>query len=130
LRIFGDNIKKLLPINLEEIRDVCLRKKGAEEGFPFGNQTLVFKVGGKLFLLLSLDAAPIQFNVKCQPDKAIALREKYSNVLPGYHMNKRHWNTVICDHSVSKRLIFEWIEDSYKLVLHSLSKKQRSIFGL
>jgi len=130
LRIFGDNIKKLLSINLEEIRHECLRKKGVEEGFPFGNQTLVFKVGGKLFLLLSIDASPIQFNVKCQPDKAIELREKYSNLLPGYHINKKHWNTVICDHSASKRLIFEWMEDSYNLVLHSLSKKQRSIFGL
>jgi len=130
LRIFGGNIKKLLPINLEEIRDECLRKKGAEEGFPFGNETLVFKVAGKLFLLLSLDASPIQFNVKCQPDKAIELRENYSYVLPGYHMNKSHWNTIVCDHSASKRLIFEWIEDSYNLVVHSLSKKQRAVFGL
>lgn len=128
MRIFGGNIKKLLPISSEEIRDFCLSKSGVDESFPFDNDTLVFKVGGKMFLLLSLDSSPIQFNVKCQPDKAIELREKYACVLPGYHMNKNHWNTIICDQLVSKSLLFDWINDSYKLVIESLPKKERLKF--
>jgi predicted DNA-binding protein (MmcQ/YjbR family) len=130
LSIFGGNIKKLLPINAEEIRGYCLLKKGVEESFPFDNETLVFKVGGKIFLLLSLDARPLQFNVKCQPDKAIELRERFSSVLPGYHMNKNHWNTVICDNSMSKKLILEWINHSYDLVKESLPKKIKTIYDL
>lgn len=126
LRIFGFNIKKLLPMHVEEIRDYCLVKTGVEESFPFDNETLVFKVGGKIFLLLSLNANPIQFNVKCEPNKAIDLREKYTYVLPGYHMNKQHWNTIICSSGISKSLIFDWIDDSYNLVLKSLPKKIRS----
>ncbi len=128
MRIFGGNIKKLLPISSEEIRDFCLSKSGVDESFPFDNDTLVFKVGGKMFLLLSLDSSPIQFNVKCQPDKAIELREKHACVLPGYHMNKNHWNTIICDQLVSKGLLFDWINDSYKLVIESLPKKERLKF--
>ena len=130
LSIFGVNIKKLLSINPEEIREFCLNKKVVEESFPFDAETLVFKVAGKIFLLLSLDSDPLQFNVKCQPDKAIELREKYSYVLAGYHMNKAHWNTVICESSASKKLIFEWIEQSYHLVAEALPKKTRTEFGL
>ena len=107
----------------EDIREYCIKKPGVEESFPFDNETLVFKVGGKMFLLLSLDADPLSFNVKCDPDKAIELREKYSSVLPGYHMNKQHWNTVLCDGSVAKKIILGWIDDSYELVYFSLSKK-------
>jgi predicted DNA-binding protein (MmcQ/YjbR family) len=117
-------------MNAEEVRENCLSKKGVEESFPFGNGTLVFKVGGKIFLLVSLDSEILQFNAKCMPDKAIELREKFSTVLPGYHMNKQHWNTVICDGSVPKKLIFSWIEDSYQLVLSSLSKKTRAELDL
>lgn len=107
---------------LEELREYCLNKKGVEECLPFGNDTLVFKVMGKLFLLTGIDSQPVQFNVKCDPEKAIELREKYACVLPGYHMNKNHWNTIVCDSSVNKKLIQTWIDDSYNLVVGSLTK--------
>lgn len=110
-------------MNIETLRDYCLAKKGVEEGLPFGPETLVFKVGGKLFLLASLDAAPPQFNVKCDPETAISLREQYSCVQPGYHMNKQHWNTVIVNGTVGEKLLRQWIDDSYLLVLNSLPKK-------
>lgn len=110
-------------MNLEELREYCLEKKGVEESFPFDNNTLVFKVMGKMFLLTGLEYQPVQFNVKCDPDKAIELREKYDCVQPGYHMNKLHWNTVICDGSVPKKLLQAWITDSYRLVADSLPKK-------
>lgn len=104
-------------MNAETIREYALSKKDAEESFPFGEQTLVLKVGGKIFLLLSLDAQPLQFNVKCDPDKAIELRESYPDaVLPGYHMNKKHWNTIIVDGHLPTKLIQEFIDDSYMLV--------------
>ena len=113
-------------MHIEELRDYCLSKKGVEEFMPFGPETLVFKVMGKIFLLVGLDNNPIQFNVKCSPDKAIELRETYSSVIPGYHMNKQHWNTIICDGSVNSKLIFSWIDDSYNLVEDSLTKKLKS----
>ncbi len=103
-------------MNIEEIREHCIKKPGTEESFPFGPETLVFKVDGKIYLLLSLDAKPASFNVKCDPEKAEALRETYSCVIPGYHMNKKHWNTVIVDGTVPGRLLKEWIDDSYDLV--------------
>jgi predicted DNA-binding protein (MmcQ/YjbR family) len=110
-------------MHAEELREYCLKKKGVEEGFPFDNETLVFKVGGKMFLLLSLDSTPIQFNAKCEPAKAIELRGKYSCVLPGYHMNKAHWNTIICDGTVPKKIILEWVDHSYDLIVAALPKK-------
>ncbi|MES2131051.1 MAG: MmcQ/YjbR family DNA-binding protein [Bacteroidota bacterium] len=113
-------------MNLEELRDYCIAKKGVEEAFPFDNETLVFKVMGKIFLLTGIASQPLQFNVKCDPEKAIELREKYSSVLPGYHMNKQHWNTVICDDSITKKLIKEWIDNSYLLIANSLSKKLKA----
>ena len=109
-------------MQLEEIREYCLLKKGVEECLPFGNDTLVFKVMGKLFLLTGIESQHVQFNVKCDPEKAIELREKYACVLPGYHMNKNHWNTIVCDSSVNKKLIQTWIDDSYNLVVGSLTK--------
>jgi predicted DNA-binding protein (MmcQ/YjbR family) len=112
-------------MNVEEIREYCIAKKGVEESFPFGETTLVFKVQGKIFLLLALDAQPPQFNAKCAPDLAIQLRETYACVVPGYHMNKQHWNTIVCDGSAPKKLIFEWIDHSYTLVYDSLPKKLR-----
>lgn len=113
-------------MHLDELREYCLLKKGVEECLPFGDDTLVFKVMGKMFLLSGIDSQPIQFNVKCNPEKALELREKYSCVLPGYHMNKLHWNTIICDGSISDKLIKEWIDDSYDLVVGSLTKKQKT----
>ena len=112
-------------MHLDELRDYCLSKKGVEEGFPFGGDTLVFKVMGKAFLLTGFDSTPVQFNVKCDPEKAIELREQYSCVLPGYHMNKKHWNTILADGSVSNKQLKEWITDSYDLVVSGLPKVQQ-----
>ena len=108
---------------IDELREYCIIKKGVEECLPFGPETLVFKVMGKMFLLTSLDSQPAQFNVKCNPEKAIELRANYGCVLPGYHMNKNHWNTIICDGSVNNKLLKQWVNDSYNLVVESLPKK-------
>jgi len=116
-------------LNLEEIRDYCLAKPGVTEGLPFGEDTLVFKVGEKLFLLTSISVGT-QFNVKCDPELAIELRERYSEVRPGFHMNKKHWNTVHTNGSLSRKQIIDMIDHSYMLVLHSLPKKvQEEIAG-
>ena len=112
-------------MNIESLREYCLSKKAVEEGFPFGEDTLVFKVMNKIFLLVSLNANPLQFNAKCEPDKAIELREEYDAIKPGYHMNKKHWNTVIINGSVSNKLLKEMIDDSYNLIVQSLPKKAR-----
>ncbi|MCE3226272.1 MAG: MmcQ/YjbR family DNA-binding protein [Bacteroidetes bacterium] len=109
----------------EEIREYCLEKNAVTESLPFDEDTLVFKVEGKMFLLLDLVSQPPSFNVKCEPEKALILREKYTSVGPGYHMNKVHWNTVSCDGSVPKKLILSWIDDSYWLIVKGLPKKLR-----
>jgi len=120
-------------MNIEELRSFCLTKKGATEGFPFGEDTLVFKVGDKIFLLTGLDNHPVSFNVKCDPEEAISLREKYPNsILPGYHMNKKHWNTVVLNGEIALDQIKEMINHSYDLVFNSLSlktKKEIQYFG-
>jgi predicted DNA-binding protein (MmcQ/YjbR family) len=103
-------------MNAEEIRDYALSLKNVAEGFPFGEDTLVFKTNAKIFLLVALGSSPLQFNVKCNPEIAIELREKYSCVLPGYHMNKKHWNTIIVDGSLTKVQLIEQIKASYLLV--------------
>ncbi|MCW9064940.1 MAG: MmcQ/YjbR family DNA-binding protein [Ignavibacteriaceae bacterium] len=103
-------------------------KKGVTEEFPFDEETLVFKVAGKIFLLASLETIPLQINIKCDPEKAIELREEYDSILPGYHMNKKHWNTIIIDGAVPTRNLFEWIDDSYALVIAGLKKSERKIF--
>lgn len=110
-------------MNIETLRDYCLSKPGAEETLPFGPDTLVFKVIGKAFLLVGLDAEDLRFNVKCDPDKALELREEYPCVLPGFHMNKKHWNTIVVDGSVSNALLKEWIDHSYSLVAPKPKKK-------
>lgn len=110
-------------MNIESLREYCLSKPGAEETLPFGPDTLVFKVNGKVFLLVGLDAEDLRFNVKCDPDKAIELREEYPCVLPGFHMNKKHWNTILVDGSVSNALLKEWIDHSYTLVAPKVKKK-------
>lgn len=110
-------------MQIDEIRDYCLELPEVEESLPFGPDTLVFKVEGKIFLLLSLDADPLQFNVKCDPALAEELRENYSCVIPGYHMNKKHWNTIIVNGSVKNAMLKEWIQHSYHLV-HKKSKKK------
>ena len=112
-------------MNVEQIREYCILKEDVEESLPFGPDTLVFKVEGKIFLLLPLDAEQPQFNVKCDPDKAEELRAEYTCVLPGYHMNKKHWNTILMNNSIPDRNLKEWIENSYQLVRASLPKSQR-----
>lgn len=87
-------------MNVEELRDFALSLKNVSESFPFGDDTIVFKVDNKIFLLVSLSSEVLQFNVKCKPEYAIELREQYASVLPGYHMNKKHWNTIIVDGSL------------------------------
>ena len=110
-------------MNIETLREYCLAKKEVEEGFPFGETVLVFKVKGKMFLLVSLDRPTLQFNVKCDPEKAIEWREQFAAVQPGYHMNKKMWNTVIVDGSIPGRTLREMIDDSYYAVVRSLPKK-------
>jgi predicted DNA-binding protein (MmcQ/YjbR family) len=110
-------------MNIESLRDYCLSKPDTEETLPFGPNTLVFKVNRKVFLLAGLDEQPLSFNVKCDPDKAVDLREQHPCVLPGYHMNKKHWNTVIVDGSVSSKQLKEWIDWSYDLVSPKKKKK-------
>jgi hypothetical protein len=104
-------------MNVETIREYVLQKENVTEGFPFDKETLVIKVKNKMFLLLSLDETPLRFNVKCQPDKAIELREQYPQaVLPGYHMSKKHWNTIVLNGQLSSKIILQMIDDSYTLV--------------
>ncbi|MBL0069226.1 MAG: MmcQ/YjbR family DNA-binding protein [Chitinophagaceae bacterium] len=112
-------------MNAESLREYCLTKPGAEETFPFGPDTIVYKVGGKVFLLTGLDSEELRFNVKCDPEKAIELREEFSCVLPGYRMNKKHWNTIVVDGSVSIKQLKVWIDHSYELVANSLSKNKK-----
>ena len=112
-------------MNIETLREYCLSKKAVTEDFPFGEDTLVFRVLNKIFLLVSLSSNPLQFNAKCDPDKAIELRDQYDVVQPGYHMNKKHWNTVIMNGSLSNAQLKEMIDDSYNLIVQSLPKKER-----
>ncbi|HSW54946.1 MAG TPA: MmcQ/YjbR family DNA-binding protein [Ignavibacteriaceae bacterium] len=109
-------------MNIEQIREYCIKKNGVTEEFPFDEETLVFKVVGKIFLLASLESIPLQINLKCDPEKAIEIREGYEAVQPGYHMNKKHWNTISIDGSVPAKKIFEWIDNSYRLVVAGLKK--------
>jgi len=104
-------------MNPEMVREWAIGFPQVEECFPFGDDTLVFKVYGKIFLLLSLNESPGSFNAKCDPEKAILWREEFPDaVFPGYHMNKKHWNTVKLNGTLSAKIIREMIEDSYKLV--------------
>ena len=111
-------------MDIEQLREYCLAKKGVTEGFPFDDTTLVMKVLGKMFALVSLDE-DLSINLKCNPEKAIELREQYPAVKPGYHMSKLHWNTVEIDGSIATKRIQQWIDDSYDLVVSKLPKKQR-----
>lgn len=111
-------------MNVEQIREYCLSKEAVEESLPFGPDVVVFKVDGKIFLLLPLDTESPQFNVKCDPDKVEELRAQYANVLPGYHMNKKHWITTDIQLVSDMQRLREWIDCSYLLVRSSATKKQ------
>lgn len=108
-----------------KLKKVLLKKKGAFEDFPFGPDVSVFKVGSKMFALVGPDEKPLRVNLKCHPDEAEVQRTLFSAIIPGYHMNKQHWNTVILDGSIPDPLIEEMIDTSYELVVKSLKKVER-----
>lgn len=110
---------------LDDLRNHCIEKPGVTEGFPFDKSTLVFKVFGKMFALVDVDVFEV-INLKCDPEKAVELRESYQGIQPGYHMNKTHWNSVYLNEDVSDQLLVELIDHSYELVYTSLPKKVRN----
>jgi predicted DNA-binding protein (MmcQ/YjbR family) len=112
-------------MNIEELRTYCLEKKGAKEDFPFDETTLVFKVMGKMFALTDLES-DLAVNLKCEPNKCQKLKEEFSAVRSGYHMNKKHWITVVIDGTIPDNDIYYWIDCSYNLVVKSLTKKQKN----
>ncbi|MGL5787053.1 MAG: MmcQ/YjbR family DNA-binding protein [Bacteroidales bacterium] len=114
-------------MNVEELREYALSLPYAEESLPFDETTLVIKVKGKMFLLFDIESKPLSANVKCDPDKALELREKYFFVHPGYHMSKKHWNTVVITEDVPDELIQRWVRESYLLVVKGLKKEDREI---
>ncbi len=118
-------------MHLEQLRDYCLSKAATTEGLPFGPDTLVFKAAGKMFALTGLDEEDLRVNLKCDPEYAIQLRERHEEVKPGWHMNKKHWNTVyIEDGDLSDDFIKELIDHSYDLIIKSLTKKKRAEYNL
>ncbi len=112
-------------MNFETLRSYLLQKPGASEDFPFDAVTLVIKVGGKMFALTDITEEPLRLNLKCEPLKAEFLRKHYPAVLPGYHMNKRHWNTVVLDGSIAEAALWSMIDESYDLVVKGLPKTRR-----
>ena len=114
-------------MNIEEFRNYCLLKKGVEETFPFDEVTLVFKVMGKMFALTGLAAEEFRVNLKCDPERAMELREEYPDIIPGWHMNKKHWNTVYFERELEYSLLTELIDHSYDMVVKGLRKKDREL---
>ncbi len=112
-------------MNIEEVREYCIAKKATSESFPFDEVSLVIKVGSKMFALLSLDENPKRISLKCNPERAIELREKFSAVQPAYHFNKKHWNMVILDGSISDTHLKQWIDHSYEIVIKGMTKKEQ-----
>lgn len=112
-------------MNFESIYTHCISKPFSQEDYPFDKNTLVFKVGGKIFLIIDSDN-PVSINVKCDPEKAIDLREEYDGIEPGYHMNKKHWITIDLFAGISENIILQCINESYNLVYNSLTKKQKA----
>src|SRR5213593_4112286 len=110
-------------MDLANFREYCLSKPNATESTPFGPDTLVFKVGGKMFALASLDEVPARVNLKCDPDLALELRDRYEQVRPGYHMNKRHWNTVEIESRIPGVELRKMIDHSYELIAKKLSRR-------
>ena len=116
-------------MNIEDFRSFCLSLSAVTEDLPFDDRVLTFKVGGKIFAFTNLEQFS-SVNLKCDPERAIELREMYSAVRAGYHMSKKHWNTIEIDGSIDDQLIFEWTKNSYDLVAGGLTKKQRQESGL
>lgn len=115
-------------MDIESFRQYCLSLPAVTEELPFGPDTLVYKVAGKMFALTDINTFE-SINLKCDPDLAVEVRERYPAVLPGYHMNKKHWNTVLMDGSINNQLIRDWIRQSYDLVAASLPKATREKYG-
>jgi predicted DNA-binding protein (MmcQ/YjbR family) len=113
-------------MNLEQIRKYCSQKAGSYEDFPFDDVTMVIKVGKKMYALIGLDDDPLRINLKCDPILAVELRRNYAAVIPGYHMNKTHWNTIILNGSIPDKIIKKMIDDSYDLVFGSLTRKEKN----
>jgi len=113
-------------LDLETFREYCLSKSGASESAPFGEDTIVFKVGGKIFALASLADVPARVNLKCDPDLALELRDRYEQVRPGYHMNKKHWNTVEIEGGIPGSELRKMIDHSYALIVKSLPKARKT----
>jgi predicted DNA-binding protein (MmcQ/YjbR family) len=128
--VFGENQTRFFYtfecMNIELLRENCINHNGVTEEFPFGEDTLVFKVHGKMFALTSL-SEPNSVNLKCDPDKAETYRQEFNAVLPGYHMNKKHWNTVHFNQDVTDKLLLQMVADSYLLVVKSLPKKTQEL---
>jgi len=116
--------------HMEPLRDYLLSKAATDESFPFGPEVMVFRVGGKIFALMAWEDSPFFINLKCDPERAEELREDHEGITPGYHMNKKHWNSVVVGGSVSLELMHELIDHSYDLVVASLTKKARKEFNL
>jgi len=116
-------------MNIEQFRNYCLSKKYVTESFPFDEVTLVFKVANKMLALSGLEHHPSTVNLKCDPEKAIELRAQYSDVIEGFHMSKKHWNTIIIEGNLSNKLIEELIDHSYNLVVNGLTKKLQKELG-
>ena len=113
-------------MNIEELRTYCLSKKETTESFPFDETTLVFKVMNKVFAICGLEKIPFAVNLKCDPERAIELREEYAAIIGGFHMNKKHWNTVTPDGHISNQFFFELVDHSYDMVVKGMTKKLRA----
>jgi len=112
-------------IKLEDLRKYCMSKKGAEEDFPFDFSTLTFKVCGKIFALTDINSEELSINLKCSPEHSVQLRSLYPQITPGYHMNKKHWNTILVDRNIPDKVVYLLIDESYELVLAGLKKTLR-----
>jgi len=114
-------------MDIEAIREYCLSKKGVSESFPFDESVLVFKVLDKVFALVNIDQRPWSVNLKCDPEKAIEYREQHAEITPGYHMNKKHWNTVLFESGLENKLLVNLINHSYELVVSKMTKKNQQL---
>lgn len=112
-------------MNLEQFRNYCLSKKAATEDLPFDETTLAFRIGNKIFAITDLERLPFRVNLKCDPERAVEMRERYDCVTPGYHMNKKHWNSIEPDSDLPDEILIELIDHSYDLVFSSLKKSER-----
>lgn len=119
------SIIKRFNLKLQELEKILLKKPASYIDFPFGDDTMVLKVSNKMFALINIKNSPLRINLKCEPNDAIAYREIYKSVVPGYHMNKKHWNTIILEGIIPKDILIEMIDDSYNLVFNKLTKKEK-----